>query len=286
MSSRGYIYRKSSRIVYFIILLIGLCSCHVWADIGISTKFFAEAYDETINFHREGNNMITMAQVLEGIRVHIPKISTIDLYLKQRYGSDANRDYWNNRGELMLGTRMRFFKKIYFALFYEYIQGKYFDVQNSDNPNPYGSNYEDMRYGLLFWQGFDAEYTDRWTTRLPLTFWDEIYADAIFYKKDSNNFISYLNIKAGARLIRLHKTVIDVYAVNYFSIDKHGDFWNNKFEFGVGLRIKPWTDLELGLFVESLKGAYMDRDGRYVNPYDESYDDVRFGVLFWHGIGF
>ncbi len=257
------------------------------ADVGIRQSWFAEVYDETINFQRDGNNTITGVHAIEGIKLQFPRVvRTMDVYLKQRYGSDANRDYWNNRGELMLGARIRFFQKIYVALFYEYIHGWYVGDSNSKNPNPYGQTFTDMRYGLIFWQGLNNEYNDAYSTRFPLTFWDEIYADAIVYKRNDNNFISYTNIKCGMRLLRLHKSVFDVYLATYYGFDSNKDFWNNKLELGLGMRVKPWTDLELSLFVEFLAGHYIERNGRYANPHDSPYQDRRFGVLFWHGLGF
>jgi len=269
-----------------LMLVLFILTTHVFADIGLSTKLFAEFYSETINFQRDGNNTITSVHVLEGIKLSFPKISAIDIYLKQRYGSDANRDYWNNRGEFALGARVRFFKKIYLAFFYEYIQGRYIGQVNSKNPNPYGSHFEDMRYGLIFWQGLDTEYKHRWKKSFPLSFWDEIYADALFLKKDHNNIISYTNIRAGGRLARVYKTVIDVYLVSYFGIDKNKDFWNNKIEYGFGFRMKPWSDLDLSLFIENLNGKFIEKNGRYENPYEINYTDRRIGLLFWHGLGF
>jgi len=263
-----------------------LSNSQSFAQLGLSTKFFAEVYNETTNMQREGQNTITMTQSLQGTRTHIPKFCTIDLYIKERFGSDANRDYWNNRGELMLGARVRLLKKVYLGAFYEYIRGKYFGIENNENPNPYGLNYEDMRCGLIFWHGMDREFIDRWTKMIPFSFWDEIYADAIYYKRDDKNYIYYINGRAGIRLIRIYKTVLDIYGVNYFICDKNGDFWNNKFEFGSGIRLKPWTDLDLSIYVEFLRGSFWERDGRYTNPYEPEYTDVRVGVLFWHGWGY
>ena len=213
------------------------------AEIGLQPKFFAEVYSETIKMRKEGNNVITMTQSMQGIRLTIPKLGKIKIYLKERIGGDANRDYWNNRGEVMLGLRIRFFQKIFFAIYFEYINGKYFNLETSDNPNPYGLTFKDIRGGFIFWQGLDAEHTDRWSKTVPLSFWDEIYSDITYYKKDDNNIIGYLNCKAGARFIRVHKTVLDYYFVSYLMFDKNADFWNNKLEYGIGFRIKPWTDL-------------------------------------------
>ncbi|MBN2411740.1 hypothetical protein JXQ31_08605 [candidate division KSB1 bacterium] len=280
------LYNKSNTLTGLIFFILILLVPRVNAGIGINSKFFAEFYSETINFHRVDNNIITSAHALEGVKLSIPNISTLDVYMKQRYGSDANRDYWNNRGEFMLGARLRFFKKIYFAFFYEYIQGRYLGEASSENPNPYGSYFEDTRYGLIFWQGMDMENKHRWKKSFPLSFWNETYADALYLKKNDNNIISFTNIRAGVRLTRVYKTVLDVYAVSYFGIDKNKDFWNNKIEYGIGFRTKPWYELDLSLYIEFLNGSFIDKNGRYENPYDKNYTDRRIGLTFWHGLGF
>ncbi len=280
------IFNKTQILLYVFLFVLILSVSQVNAGIGLNTKLFAEVYSETINFQRDGNNTITSAHVLEGVKLSVPNISTLNVYLKQRYGSDANRDYWNNRGEFALGARLRFFKKIYFAFFYEFIQGRYIGQVNSENPNPYGSHFQDTRYGYIFWQGMDMEYKHRWKKSFPLSFWDEIYADGLFLKKDHNNIISYTNIRAGGRLARVSKTVVDVYAVSYFGIDKNKDFWNNKIDYGIGVRTKPWSDLDLSLYIEFLHGTFIDKNGRYENPYGKNYNDRRIGLSFWHGLGF
>ncbi|MFC1682791.1 hypothetical protein ACFL0G_01105 [Candidatus Zixiibacteriota bacterium] len=249
----------------------------------IQTNLFGEVYNETISLGREERNIITMMQALQGARARIAGISTVDLYLKQRFGGDSNRDYWNNRGELMIGARARFFEKVYLALYGEYIQGRYFDSESSRYPNPYGSNYEDIRYGLIFWQGWDRAWYSPNTKRFPLSFWEEIYADFTHFQKDRDNNILSMKGKAGLRMLQAHKTVVDLYAIQYFNYDTNGDFWNNRAESGLGTQIKPWTDYSFSLFVEFLRGSYYERDGRYENPYRMKYNEVRAGLILWWG---
>ncbi len=255
-----------------------------WSEKGISQtnspfKLFAEIYNETIRLHREDDNTIALIQAIEGVQTPLPKLGSIELYLKQRYGSDANRDYWNNRGELSLGVRLRFFERIYLGIFYEYIWGKYIDMEANENPD-----YTDVRYGGIFWQGADFENQDNVSISFPLSFWDEVYADAIYYKRDRKNFIAYANGKFGARFLRIRKTVLDFYYVSYLNLDINGDYWNNKFEFGLGFRIKPFSDIDFALFVENLKGTYIKRIDDDENPSEGPYHDYRIGLLFWYGL--
>jgi hypothetical protein len=267
-----------------LLILLGIGpALPVRAESGPGPKIFAELYNETISMGRENRNLITMTQALQGVRTRIAGLTTADLYLKQRLGGDSDQDYWNNRGELMIGARARFFEKIYLALFAEYIRGKYFDIDEPHYRNPYGSNYEDLRYGLIFWQGWDRAWSVPETGRLPMSYWEEIYSELIHFRRDRDNNIGFLKTRAGLRVLRLHRTTLGLYAVHHLNLDTNGDFWNNRAELGLGTRIRPWTGSGLDLFVEFLRGTYLSRDGRYVNPYPKKYDELRAGAIFWFG---
>ncbi len=248
----------------------------------IGTRFFAEAYDETIYQRREGRNTVTMAQLYEGLRKPLPGIGIWDSYLKVRYGGDANKDFWNNRGEVMFGTRLRFFEKLYLALYGEYVRGEYLDYD--EEAMPYDPSYEDWRYGLVFWHGWDP---GGWApkSRLPLTPWSEVYADAHYLDKDDRNIVYYIEGKLGLQLLRVHKTRLDLYGVLYAYYDRNADFWNNHADIAPGLRFTPWSDLDLNIRLEYLFGHYYNRRGRYENPYAASYEDLRLGLFFWYGWG-
>jgi len=245
-------------------------------------RFFAEAYDETIYQRREGRNTVTMAQLYEGVRKPVPGVGIWDSYVKIRYGSDANKDFWNNRGEVMLGTRLRFFEKVYLALYGEYVRGEY--IAYDQEAMPYAPSYEDWRGGLIFWHGWDP---GGWAPRgaLPFTAWSETYADINYLEKDDQNIIGYIESKLGLQLLRLHKTRLDLYGVVYAYYDRNADFWNNHAAAAPGIRFTPWSDLDLNFRVEYLWGTYYQRSGRYENPYERNYQDLRIGFFFWYGWG-
>jgi len=245
-------------------------------------RFFAEAYDETIYQRREDRNTITMAQFYEGIRQPISGLGKWDVYAKIRYGNDANKDFWNNRFETMIGTRLRFFEKLYLAVYSEYVRGEYINDQSAIMS--YSPSYEDWRYGMIFWHGWDpgAEQTEK---LLPVTIWSEVYSDVNYLDKDDQNYIYYLEAKLGLQLLRWQKVRLDVYGVVYAYYDRNADFWNNHAAAAPGIRLTPWSDIDLSLRCEYLWGQYHDRVGRYENPYDRVYQDLRIGLFFWHGWG-
>lgn len=283
---RLLLHRCGGEALFSVILLLAFLLPGAVAEAAaqeeIGTRFFAEAYDETIYQRREGRNTVTMAQLYEGLRKPLPGIGIWDTYLKVRYGGDANKDFWNNRGEVMFGTRLRFFEKLYLALYGEYVRGEYLDYD--EEAMPYDPSYEDWRCGLVFWHGWDP---GGWApeSRLPLTPWSEVYADAHYLDKDDRNIVYYIEGKLGLQLLRVHKTRLDLYGVLYAYYDRNADFWNNHADIAPGLRFTPWSDLDLNIRLEYLFGQYYNRRGRYENPYAASYEDLRLGLFFWYGWG-
>ncbi|MBN2357570.1 hypothetical protein JXO59_15760 [candidate division KSB1 bacterium] len=280
MNTRINDYRRARwRLILLLIVCFARFESLAAQEPGLRWGFFTEVYDETIYMKRDRQNTITMAQMFEGIRVYAPKKIKWDSYIKFRYGNDANRDFWNNRIETMVGTRVRFFTKIYLAWYSEYVMGEY--IKRSDVNAPYGASYEDVRHGLIFWHGWDA---DPWLTDVatPFSAWSEVYADATFLKKDRKNIIYYGNGKLGLRVFRFHQFHLTPYLVTYLNYDANADFWNNHYDYGAGLRIVPWGDVDLQICLEYLQGGYFNRSGDYENPYAASYDDFRVGFFLWH----
>ena len=182
----------------------------------------------------------------------------------------------------MIGTRLRFFEKLYLAVYSEYVRGEYLNGQSQIMP--YDPSYEDWRYGLIFWHGWDPG-AEAPQTRLPLTLWSEIYADANYLNKDDQNLVEYLEAKVGWQLLRWNKTRLDLYGVLYAYYDKNADFWNNHTDAAPGIRLTPWSDLDLNIRLEYLWGQYYNRSGRYENPYARKYEDLRIGLFFWYSWG-
>jgi hypothetical protein len=274
--------RKAAFIALGALLALPAGFCRLYGQDEAGMRIFAEAYDETIYQRREGRNTVTMAQLYEGIRKPISGIGLCDAYLKVRYGGDANKDFWNNRGEIMLGTRLRFFEKVYLALYGEYVRGEY--IKYEKEAMPYDPSYEDWRCGLIFWHGWDPGGAAP-RSILPLSLWSETYADANYFEKDNNNIVYYIESKAGVQLLRYNKTRLDLYGVVYANYDKNADFWNNHIDLAPGIRFTPWSGIDLNLRCEYLWGSYFDRSGRYENPYGVRYEDIRFGIFFWYGWG-
>ena len=266
-------------------LLLLLLAVYPVKNAEADIRPLAEIYNETFKFEKPVNNWTTLLQALEGMRWRISGPLAGDFYLKQRFGGDADRDYWNNRAEAGIGARLGWSRTVYLGIFAEYMLGRYIDRPGGEELNPYDGGYEDLRVGLIFWHGWDAEpYGSKKT--VPLTFWDEVYADAINYRLYNNNLIYYLNANFGIRLMRLGNAALDLYVPVYFVGDKNGDPWNNRYDLGGGIRIKPFRDIEISIFAEFLSAGYISRDSVYENPYESDFFHFKFGFVLWHGWGF
>ncbi len=100
------------------------------------------------------------------------------------------------------------------------------------------------------------------------------------YYSRYENMITYLQGRLGLRVAEISRMFMDLYLRGDAVFDSDGEFYNNLFEIGPGLRFTP--DPEWGLFVmvEYRRGFYADytdamREARALY-YPAQYDAVRF----------
>ncbi|MBN2028681.1 hypothetical protein JW824_00395 [bacterium] len=245
-------------------------------------SLWGEAYDESTVSQRDRSNLNSYSHIRQGFNLNGYGV-TLQTYLFFRYGKDLKRDFWNNRLEVGIGIRSRFFERIFLALFAESLRGSYNDIPE-EYPQPEDKKYTDFRSGLIFWYGWDTYYEPSKWFMLPLIFWGEIYGDFIYYRRDSDNTIGYLQAKMGFHFLRLWTVSVDGYAVTYLIKDKNGDFWNNYAEFGPGIWLQPLPDLDLKFYIEWLQGNYFGiEQPDDPNPNPQHYHDRKIGILFWFG---
>jgi hypothetical protein len=245
-------------------------------------KPWGEFYDESMSMQKERENFISCSHIRQGLMIaRIPKV-TLQSYLLIRYGKDLHKDFWNNRAEIGLGLRARFFTKIFLALYVEWIRGYYIKIPEN-LPQASDDNYVDLRTGLIFWYGWDKWFESPRLISFPLIRWGELYSDVSYFRSQRDNVIGYFHAKAGFRLCRLWKSDLAAYGVLYLMKDTNKDFWNNKVEFGPGIWLSPFPNLDLKIFTEWLVGNYFGIEGVDPNPYTQRYGDRRVGILFWIG---
>ena len=111
-------------------------------------------YDASLGYYsRYDHNRIAYLQVREGMRLADWGASRLLGYAKLFMAKDANRDFFNNVGEVGTGLEWRPHREVNLGLRMEYLRGYYYGIAGRD-PNPYGSRYDDFRVMLLFGRRF------------------------------------------------------------------------------------------------------------------------------------
>ncbi|MFO7888991.1 MAG: hypothetical protein R6V04_01490 [bacterium] len=115
------------------------------------------------------------------------------------------------------------------------------------------------------------------------SFWWEFYNESTVLQKFDDNFISFSHTKPGIRISGLLGRTAEFYFLLRYGKDQHRDFWNNRAETGIGLRIKLFKKVFVAPYIELIQGYYMNIPDKYPQPQEEKYEDVRGGLLFWYG---
>lgn len=116
-----------------------------------------------------------------------------------------------------------------------------------------------------------------------VSFWWEVYNESTVLQKFDDNLISFSHTKPGLRISGLLGRTAEFYVLIRYGKDQHRDFWNNRAETGIGLRIKLFKKVFVAPYVELIKGYYMNIPDKYPQPQEEKYEDMRTGLLFWYG---
>ena len=213
--------------------------------------------------------------------VHLFKIGDrwVDIYLKVRGLYDANRDYWNNRGEAGLGVRILPFEKVGLVLFAEGLRGD-FSGRAGRDPNPNEEPYWDVQGGFALWQWGGTEPWEVETVdfSLPFTGWREVYAEGVYFDRNDENFIGSVHYKEGLLLGRAGRFVYDAYLSLEAGTDENALYWNNYVRGGPGFRITPWDGLDMKIRFEYVVGEYYRGDLRRV---EEEFSDVIVALSFY-----
>jgi hypothetical protein len=117
----------------------------------------------------------------------------------------------------------------------------------------------------------------------PLTLMADAFGSAGFYSRYENS-IAYLQGRLGARALEYSRMFVDVYLRGDLAFDANGDYYNNIYEIGPGLRFTPDPDWGLFLMVEYRSGHYanfteamqLERE----QFYPPTYDAWRFFLVF------
>ena len=268
--------------IILVFLLTGLFPVQSHGQNDRQSILWGEIYGSSETNSDEDYNIVNEVFIKQGL--HFFKIwnKNIDVYLKAKLVHDTEPYYWNNRGELSIGTRIKPFSTFGLILFMEYLKGFYTDREESDYPNPDDSSFYEWEGGYAFWQWWGAQ---PWQVKginlyAPFTGWREVYSDGIYHEHDEHNVIATLDYKEGLMLARLGSMKLDAYTTIEVSVDKNKDEWNNYIRIGPGFRITPFAKINLKLSFEYFIGRYTH--GGF-NETDEDISNFVITLAFWHG---
>ena len=113
--------------------------------------------------------------------------------------------------------------------------------------------------------------------------WGEIYDESTRFQKLQNNLISTTHIRQGIRLYWTPTVYTEAYGMVRYGKDMNRDFWNNRFEAGVGLRTRFFEKVFLAFYLENLRVTYRSVPEEYPQPERRQLRDWRAGAIFWYG---
>ena len=129
----------------------------------------------------------------------------------------------------------------------------------------------------------DSSVCSETPNKINVKLWGELYNESVSFYRVEENFISCSHIRQGVKIYRVHKISFEPYFLFRYGKDLQKDFWNNKFETGVGFRLRWSQNIFLAIYPEWIRGHYIDMSEEYAHYSSENYNDFRTGLIFWYG---
>ena len=71
--------------------------------------------------------------------------------------------------------------------------------------------------------------------------WAEVYAESESMHHEDYNLISDLSVRLGIHALKIQGNDLDLYFKGRIYADRDRLYWNNRYEFGLGTRYRPWV---------------------------------------------
>ena len=135
----------------------------------------------------------------------------------------------------------------------------------------------------IFKDNFETAYCqDKNLIKRPVL-WGEFYDESTASQKTKDNFITFAHIRKGLKLPLTSRLSIESYILLRYGKDLNRDFWNNRFEAGLGLRIRFSHKIFLAWYTELIAGRYLKIPDEFPQAAKAAYGDFRSGLIFWYG---
>ena len=136
----------------------------------------------------------------------------------------------------------------------------------------------DFRSVIIYGNGIYPNLNFHDEIRIPFSLLLDFYSSFGYYSR-YENFIGYLQGRAGTRVFEAGHAAADIYLKGSLIRDTEKDFYNNQIDGSVGLRFMPSLNWGLFLAAEFHRGFYWDAGTAY-NPYDQYFSCFRFFIIF------
>ncbi len=233
--------------------------------------WFASIYAAPFYFSRF-DLLVYPATARFGITLN--KAHHFELYLSYRYTKD-NRSgallgelpqiYEDDVEIYALGTSVQPFTQFPMIAFFEY--GRAYDLiyRNRDRWR------DDARGGLVLFKDWGARPTYSGNMNFTAKPVGEVYSDLIYFSRYDNNVIGNLRLRQGLRVLEYRAANMDIYMTGHLILDKNHEFFNNIFEWGPGIVLRPSNRYNIALRFEMLQGYYIKVNSPDPNPYPPQY---------------
>lgn len=129
---------------------------------------------------------------------------------------------------------------------------------------------------------FSVDTTDGGAAR-NWKFWGEFYNETTSSQRTLDNLIAFSHIRSGVRLTLGPSLSLESYLLLRYGKDLNKDFWNNRCESAIGLRLRFSRKIFLAYYAELVTGRYLNVPADMPQPAGSRYNDLRTGVIFWYG---
>jgi hypothetical protein len=178
----------------------------------------------------------------------------------------------------LLGAGLRFKPASWFWI--DAQEGVAFDLIEQNGSKAVRNDFRLLATGG---SGIYPEFRVHDDVRAPLSLMADCFVSAGYYSR-YKNFIAYVQGRIGARALEVSRMFVDVYLRGDLALDANGDFYNNVYEIGPGLRFTPDPDWGLFLMAEYRRGGYANYSDAMQQErekyYPATYDAFRFFLVF------
>ena len=99
----------------------------------------------------------------------------------------------------------------------------------------------------------------------------DFYGDVSFYSRFDDDIIGQFRVRQGLRVLEWGKSSVNAYLKGQYFFDTNYEFYNNVFEFGPGISLKPYNRLPIVLRVERLRSQYVPVSSPSPRPYKSNH---------------